>query len=179
MAAVQPLTTTDRYANCIERSKRVRWDIDDDVIRGRALDIKQKFLPDGLSLVNDLEFLSADEQRFLSQVQGRTYANMFGLIERYINAKILEISRDHLRICLQLAEPLNRCLQCNQNVRERHAEVSLDGRIREVALPAGNGQFARKVIQQRIGESEIAFRVFEVDRIDLVRHRRRADLILL
>ncbi len=95
MAAVQPLTTTDRYANCIERSRRVRWDIDDDVIRGRTLERSQKFLPDGLSLVDELEFLTAGEQRFLSQVQGRTYANMFGLIERYINAKILEISRDH------------------------------------------------------------------------------------
>jgi len=28
-------------------------------------------------------------------VQGRTYANMFGLVERFINAKMLEISRDH------------------------------------------------------------------------------------
>jgi hypothetical protein len=31
----------------------------------------------------------------MSQVQGRTYANVFGLVERYINAKILELSRDH------------------------------------------------------------------------------------
>ena len=31
----------------------------------------------------------------MSQVQGRTYANLFGVIERYINAKILELSRDH------------------------------------------------------------------------------------
>lgn len=88
-------TETSRYARCIDISKRVRWDIDDDVIRGRALDTAQKFLPDGLSLVDRLGFLSEREQRFLSQVQGRTYANMFGLIERYINAKILEVSRDH------------------------------------------------------------------------------------
>src|SRR5213594_3122910 len=31
----------------------------------------------------------------LSQIQGRTYANIFGLVERYIGAKILEISRDY------------------------------------------------------------------------------------
>ena len=86
---------TGRYARCIDISKRVRWEIDDDVIRGRSLDTSQKFLPDGLSLVDRLSFLSAPEHRFLSQVQGRTYANMFGLIERYINAKILEVSRDH------------------------------------------------------------------------------------
>ena len=35
------------------------------------------------------------EMRFLSQIQGRTYANIFGLVERYIGAKILEISKDH------------------------------------------------------------------------------------
>ena len=39
--------------------------------------------------------LSADEKRFVSQIQGRTYANMFGLVERFINAKVLELSEDH------------------------------------------------------------------------------------
>ena len=86
----------NRYARCVDISKRVRWDIDDDVIRGRTLDRSRKFLPDGLSLVDGLEFLDKDEQRFMSQVQGRTYANLFGLIERYINAKILELSQDHV-----------------------------------------------------------------------------------
>lgn len=88
-------TDTARFARCIQASKRVRWDIDADVIRGRQFDYSQKFLPDGLSLVHELDFLSADEQRFLSQIQGRTYANIFGLVERFINAKILELSRDH------------------------------------------------------------------------------------
>ena len=40
-------------------------------------------------------FLSPDEKRYFSQVQGRTYANMFGLVERFITAKVLELSRDH------------------------------------------------------------------------------------
>ena len=66
-----------------------------DVIRGRTLDFAQKFLPDGLSLVDELPFLTPAERRFLSQVQGRTYANMFGLVERFISAKMLEVSRDH------------------------------------------------------------------------------------
>ena len=86
---------THRYARCIDISKRIRWDIDDDVIRGRTLDTDCKFLPDGLSLVDQLGFLNEGERRFMSQVQGRTYANLFGLVERYINAKILELSQDH------------------------------------------------------------------------------------
>jgi len=85
----------DRYARCINASKRIRWDIEQDVIRGREFDFSQKFLPDGLSLVNELTFLVDADKRLLSQIQGRTYANIFGLVERFINAKVLEVSRDH------------------------------------------------------------------------------------
>ena len=88
-------TPSQRYAKCVEVSKRVRWDIDHDVIRDRSFDFSKKFLPDGLSKVNELEFLSDAEKRLLSQIQGRTYANIFGLVERFINAKVLEVSRDH------------------------------------------------------------------------------------
>jgi hypothetical protein len=86
---------SNRYAKCVANSKRIRWDIDRDVIRGRSFDFTKKFLPDGLSKVDRLDFLNATEQRLLSQIQGRTYANMFGLVERFIAAKVLEISRDH------------------------------------------------------------------------------------
>ncbi|MFO7602880.1 MAG: hypothetical protein R6X06_03585 [Gammaproteobacteria bacterium] len=87
---------TARYAKCIAASKRVQWQIEQDVIRGRQFDVSKKFLPDGLSKANELEFLGASEQRFFSQVQGRTYANMFGLVERFICAKVVEVSRDHV-----------------------------------------------------------------------------------
>lgn len=88
-------TDTARYARCIEASKRIRWDIDHDVIRGRGFDFERRFLPDSLSQVSRLTFLSDAEQRFLSQVQGRTYANMFGLVERFIGAKMLDLGRAH------------------------------------------------------------------------------------
>lgn len=96
MQAVQIKTSNNnRYAKCIEVSKRIRWDIDRDVIRGRVFDLSKKFLPDGISKLNELDFLDDDNRRFLSQIQGRTYANMFGLVERFVGAKILEVSRDH------------------------------------------------------------------------------------
>ncbi len=88
-------TDTRRYAKSVENSKRMRFDIDRDVIRGRKFDFSQKFLPDGLSKVDGLGFLSAEEQRLLSQIQGRSYANIFGLVERFIAAKVLEVSREH------------------------------------------------------------------------------------
>jgi hypothetical protein len=95
MNAIDKISETDRYARCIQTSKRVRWDIDQDVIRGRRFDAAHKFLPDGLSLADAFTTLSADEKRFVSQIQGRTYANIFGLVERFINAKVLELSEDH------------------------------------------------------------------------------------
>jgi hypothetical protein len=88
-------SSNNRYAKCIEVSKRIRWDIDRDVIRARSFDFSRKFLPDGLSKTDALPFLTEGERRFVSQIQGRTYANMFGLVERFIGAKILEVSRDH------------------------------------------------------------------------------------
>jgi len=95
MQITQQQADAGRYAKCIEVSKRIRWDIDRDVIRGRRFDFSRKFLPDGISKVNELDFLHTGERRQLSQIQGRTYANMFGLVERFIGAKILEVSREH------------------------------------------------------------------------------------
>jgi hypothetical protein len=90
-----PAVDSSRYAHCIEVSRRVRWDIDEDVIRGRELDCRDYYLPHPLSRVDELTFLSTEEQKFLSQIQGRSYANIFGLVERFINCKILEVSKDH------------------------------------------------------------------------------------
>jgi hypothetical protein len=103
VSAVMPIETarpatqahTGRYARSIAASKRVRWDIDADVIRGRDFDFGHHFLPTGLSKTDELAFLSDDERRLLSQVQGRTYAYIFGLVERYIGAKVLELSGQH------------------------------------------------------------------------------------
>jgi hypothetical protein len=94
-AIAQTAIDSGRYAKCINASKRIRWDIDRDVIRGRRFDLAHKFLPDGLSLINRLAFVREEEHLLLSQIQGRTYANMFGLVERFIGAKMLEVSRDH------------------------------------------------------------------------------------
>ncbi|HEY8924855.1 MAG TPA: hypothetical protein VIU64_10780 [Polyangia bacterium] len=83
------------YAAPVEASKRVRWDLDRDVFRERALDFSTTFLPEGLTRMGELAFLTAPDRRLLSQIEGRTYANIFGLVERFISAKMLELSRDH------------------------------------------------------------------------------------
>ena len=95
MTVMDNVADGNRYARCIQSSKRVHWEIDEDVIRGRRFDTAHKFLPDGLSLADRFTTLSPDERRFVSQIQGRTYANIFGLVERFINAKVLELSCSH------------------------------------------------------------------------------------
>ena len=94
-ASASPSSPASRYAKPVELSKRVRFDIDRDVFRGRGFDFGTKFLPDSMSGVGALLFLTPAERRYLSQVEGRTYANMFGLVERFIGAKMLDVSRGH------------------------------------------------------------------------------------
>jgi len=87
--------STDSYAKLIHNSKRVRWDIEGDVLRGRRFDLSKPFLPRGLSLVDDLGYMQADDRRLVSQIQGRSYAYIFGLVERFISVKMLEIGHAH------------------------------------------------------------------------------------
>ena len=54
---------TEQYASCVEASKRVRWDIDRDVIRGRDFDMDHKLLPDSISGIQRFEFLDDRRKR--------------------------------------------------------------------------------------------------------------------
>ena len=115
-------------------SKRIRWDIDRDVFRGRQFDFGQKFLPDGLSKVGELAFLQPAEMRFMSQIQGRTYANMFALVERYIGAKILELSRDYWlgdQVALEALVRLS-----DEELKHQEMFRRLDGWPRRACRPA-------------------------------------------
>jgi hypothetical protein len=132
-------------------SKRVRWDIERDVIRGRSFDLAHKFLPDGLSQVDQMDFLSVDEKRYLSQIQGRTYANVFGLVERFINAKVLEISRDYWLGDQVALEGLVRF--CDEELKHQELFRRIERSIAEV-LPDGYSfvhepdQVARVVLEK-------------------------------
>ena len=90
-----PERATARYALCVRASRKVRWDIDRDVLRAREFDFRDRFLPDALTKVAELHFLTAPERRLVSQVQGRSYAYLFGLFARFIGTKMLEQSREH------------------------------------------------------------------------------------
>ena len=125
---------SDRYARVIEASKRIRWDIDRDVIRGRNFDFTRKFLPDGISKLDRLGFLGADDRRLLGQIQGRTYASMFGLVERFIGAKMLDISRDHWLGDQKALEALVRF--SDEELKHQELFRRIEGMVAE-GMPAG------------------------------------------
>lgn len=108
MNAVIQNVVSNPYQRAVNASKRARWELDRDVLRGRTLEREHKYLPDGLSLAHAVDFLSPSERRFMSQVQGRSYANIFGLVERFIAAKVLELSQHHFLGDQQALEALVR-----------------------------------------------------------------------
>jgi len=123
-----------RYRKCLHNSQKVTWDIDADVIRFRQLDTASKFLPDSLSLVTQLSFLDGSQQLLLSQVQGRTYAYLFGLIERCINAKMLERGRAH---CLGDQIAVAALLKFVQEELKHQELFRRIEKLADLALPAG------------------------------------------
>jgi len=48
--------------------------------RPGGFDVAGKFMPDDLALIAGFDFLAEGERRFISQVQGRSYVNMLGLL---------------------------------------------------------------------------------------------------
>jgi hypothetical protein len=125
---------TARYRNILHNSQKVTWDIDTDVIRFRQLDSDSKFLPDSLSLVTQLPFLNDGQQRLLSQIQGRTYAYLLGLIERCINAKMLELGRAH---CLGDQSALAALLKFVQEELKHQELFRRMEKLAGLALPPG------------------------------------------
>ncbi len=86
---------TARYAQVVRISKKSEWQIDRDLLQDRQFDFTRNFLPAGLSRVDTIPILSTHDARLLSQIQGRTYAYIFGLVERFISAKMLDQGRAH------------------------------------------------------------------------------------
>ena len=58
----------------------------------------------------------------------------------------------------------------------RHTDITKDCRVCQVALQTWNRQLGCQVRQDSICHTQITFRIFEIDRIHLVRHSRRTDL---
>src|SRR5690606_11398306 len=74
------------------------------------------------------------------------------------------------------AQAAQQRVQADQGVAEGRAQGAQHGRVGEVALPAADRELGREVLEQGVGDTEVAFGGLEIDRVDLVRHGRTADL---
>ena len=91
----------------------------------------------------------------------------------------MKVSLDGILIQNQLAQSFLEGSQCYKSVSERHSHISEHSRIRKVTLQTGNRQFHGQECEHGVGHSQVALRILEIDRVHLVRHCRRAHLILV
>src|SRR4029079_15588037 len=78
--------------------------------------------------------LSEAERRFASQIRGRTYANLFGLVERFITAKLLDVGGEHSLGDQQALEALVRF--SDEEIKHQELFRRIEAMIGEV-MPAG------------------------------------------
>jgi hypothetical protein len=98
------------YRETLEHARRTSWSIDEVLPPDAALDFDKPFLPESLALVESLDFLDQREQRTLSQIRGKSYLGLFGLVEEFILPFVLDHARgrldagdDEVRALLQFA----------------------------------------------------------------------------
>lgn len=99
------------YASCIRNSEKVSWRLDDVIPPGTELDFSRPFLPIALSGEHQLTELSDAERLKLNHISGNAYLNLFGFVEEYIIATVVqhvqaEMHGDHvaLRALMRFAE---------------------------------------------------------------------------
>jgi hypothetical protein len=85
--------TTYSYADCLEKSYRVNWRIDD-VVGGRRFDPDRRWLPSRLSGAAAATCLDEREKVQLTHVEMGAYAHLFGYVEEFIAPLMVARARD-------------------------------------------------------------------------------------
>ena len=78
------------YSSCIANSEKVAWKLDDVMPVGTELDFSRPFLPEQLIRTSGISCLSDVEKRQVNQIFGNSYLNLFGFVEEYILATIVQ-----------------------------------------------------------------------------------------
>jgi hypothetical protein len=79
------------FENTLAHSKQVAW-TEDEVLDGRQFDLAKRFLPNRLSGVDEISFLSEEEKRTLNQIMGNAYLHLFAFVEEFIVPTVTEAS---------------------------------------------------------------------------------------
>jgi hypothetical protein len=98
MAEIATLERTRPYTfkDCLARSERISWRVEDLIGGDKRLDFTKAFMPEGLARVEALPFLTPAERLKLNQIRGHTYLVMFGIVEEFILPFLMDHARPHL-----------------------------------------------------------------------------------
>ena len=77
-------STSTRYQKALDASLRVSWRIEDVLPDGAHFYLDRSFLPESLAQVERVPFLDPAERRWLNQIRGHSYLQLFGLVEEFI-----------------------------------------------------------------------------------------------
>jgi hypothetical protein len=105
------ITTNFDYDSCVRASEKVSWKLDEAFPADMKLDYGRRFLPDTMTGVERLGFLTPAEKLKLNQVTGNSYLYLFYFVEEYIVASVVQHANaemfgdsDALRALLRFAE---------------------------------------------------------------------------
>jgi len=84
------------YQECVEKSDKVCWTLDDLLLEGARLDLDRYSMPESMARVEALDFLTAAERLQLNQIAGNAYMNLLAQIERAIIASSISHAQAEL-----------------------------------------------------------------------------------
>jgi len=84
------IATNFDYDSCVRASEKVAWKLDEVFPPDLKLDYSRRFLPDSLTGVDSLPFLSPGERLKLNQINGNAYLYLFYFVEEYIIASVIQ-----------------------------------------------------------------------------------------
>ena len=85
------------FKETLGTAERIGWRIEDIIGGDKRLDFNRLFLPESLSRVESMDFLTSREKLLLNQIRGYGYLYTFGLVEEFILPFVLDHARPHLR----------------------------------------------------------------------------------
>jgi hypothetical protein len=81
------------FKDCLTRSEKISWRVEDLINPRKTLDFSRPFLPDALAWGNSLNFLTEAEKLKLNQIRGHAYLAIFGLVEEFVLPFVVDHAR--------------------------------------------------------------------------------------
>ena len=87
------MTYAFSFKDCLQRSERISWRVDELIGPEKTLDFARPFMPETFARTELLTFLTPLERLKLNQIRGNAYLAIFGLVEEFILPFLLDHAR--------------------------------------------------------------------------------------